>query len=111
MSVRVVTDSTAYLPKALTEQARLHVVALTVTVSGRDGREGLDVSPADVERALSERRATVTTSRPAPADFEQAYQTLLDEGATGVVSVHLSARLSGTYESALSAAAEFGDRV
>lgn len=108
MAVRVVTDSTAYLPTAV---ADLLVVPLTVTVSGRDGREGVDVSPADVAAALAERRVAVTTSRPAPAEFTRAYQRLLDEGATGVVSVHLSARLSGTYESAVMAAAEFDGRV
>jgi DegV family protein with EDD domain len=111
MAVRVVTDSTAYLPTDLAEASSLHVVPLTVTVSGRDGREGIDVSPADVAAALAERRMTVTTSRPAPAEFSQAYQNLLDAGASGVVSVHLSARLSGTYESARMAAADFGDRV
>ena len=44
MAVRVVTDSTAYLPAPSSAAARLEVVPLTVTVSGRDGREGVDVS-------------------------------------------------------------------
>jgi DegV family protein with EDD domain len=111
MSVRVVTDSTAYLPAGVTEASRLSVVPLSVVVSGREGREGLDVTPADVAAALAERRGTVTTSRPAPEDFASAYRTLLHGGASGVVSVHLSARLSGTYESAALGAKEFGDRV
>jgi DegV family protein with EDD domain len=111
MTVRVVTDSTACLPTDAVEAARLCVVPLSVTVSGRQGREGLDVTPTDVARALAERRGTVTTSRPSPADFTTAYERLLGEGATGVVSVHLSARLSGTHESAALAAKEFGARV
>jgi fatty acid kinase fatty acid binding subunit len=111
MAVRVVTDSTAYLSRALVEQARLEVVALTVTVSGRDGREGIEVDPADVAQALGERRATVTTSRPSPAEFAEAYRRLFDTGAGEIVSVHLSARLSGTYDAAVLAAADFGDRV
>jgi fatty acid kinase fatty acid binding subunit len=111
MAVRVVTDSTAYLPAVVAAAARLHVVPLTVTVSGRDGREGLDLSPEDVAEALRERRVTVTTSRPAPAEFVEAYRRLLADGADGVVSVHLSARLSGTYESAQIAAREIGSRV
>jgi len=53
----------------------------------------------------------VTTSRPAPTEFATAYRELFDAGATGIVSVHLSARLSGTYESAELAAEEFGGRV
>jgi DegV family protein with EDD domain len=111
MTVRVVTDSTAYLPSEVTSSAGLDVVGLTVTVSGREGREGVDVSPQDVARALSERRAPVTTSRPSPAEFAAVYRRLLDEGATGVVSVHISAALSGTYDAAGQAAEEFGGRV
>jgi DegV family protein with EDD domain len=111
MTVAVVTDSTAYVPEDVAAQSRLSVVPLTVSLSERSGREGLDVSPADVAQALSERRVTVTTSRPAPADFATRYRQLLDAGASGIVSVHLSARLSGTYESAVLAAADFEGRV
>jgi DegV family protein with EDD domain len=111
MAVRVVTDSTAYLPDPVAAAAQFEVVPLTVTVSGHEGREGVDVSIADVARALGERRVSVTTSRPPPAEFAAVYQRLLDGGADGVVSVHISSRLSGTYESALLAAAEFGERV
>lgn len=111
MTVRVVTDSTAYLPAEVAGAARLRVVPLTVTVFGRDGHEGIDVQPEDVAKALGERRIAVTTSRPSPAEFAQAYQELLDDGATGVVSVHLSAKLSGTYEAATQAAEEFGGLV
>jgi fatty acid kinase fatty acid binding subunit len=53
----------------------------------------------------------VSTSRPAPSQFTEAYQKLLDAGAEAIVSVHLSAKLSGTYEAACLAAAELGDRV
>jgi DegV family protein with EDD domain len=111
MTVRVVTDSTACLPAGVADAAGLAVVPLTVTLSGQDGREGIDVTPGDVARALAERRGSVTTSRPAPAEFALAYRGLLDRGATGVVSVHLSARLSGTYSSAVLAAEEFDGRV
>ena len=50
----------------------------------------------------------VTTSRPSPADFATAYRSVLDAGASNVVSVHLSAALSGTCESAILAAQDFG---
>jgi fatty acid kinase fatty acid binding subunit len=110
MTVKVVTDSTAYLPAAVVEAAGLHVVPLTVTISGRQGREGIDVTPGDIARALTDRHATVTTSRPSPAEFVEAYRTLLDAGATGIVSIHLSARLSGTVESATLAAGELNGR-
>jgi len=111
MPVMVVTDSTAYLPVDVAATHPVTIVPLTVTISGRDGSEGLDVTPTDVAKALSERRASVTTSRPAPAQFAAVYRKLLDDGALGVLSVHLSARLSGTYSSAVAAAEEFGDLV
>ncbi len=110
-TIAVVTDSTAYLPADIAADHGLTVVPITVVIGGREGREGVDIAPVDVATALLARRLSVTTSRPAPADFEAVYRRLFDEGATGIVSVHLSAKLSGTYDAALLAAAEFGDAV
>jgi fatty acid kinase fatty acid binding subunit len=111
MTIAVVTDSTAYLPAGPVADLQLSIVPLNVAISGQDGREGEDVTPADVARALQERRVAVTTSRPSPTEFATEYGRLISGGATGIVSVHLSGKLSGTCESAQLAAAEFGDRV
>jgi DegV family protein with EDD domain len=111
MPVAVVTDSTAYLPAELRGMYDLTVVPLTVVINGIDGLEGLEIHPAEVAQALRARRAAVSTSRPAPSQFAEAYRNLLKDGADGIVSVHLSAKLSGTYEAACLAAAELGDKV
>jgi DegV family protein with EDD domain len=111
MTVAVVTDSTAYLPAELSGTYDLTVVPLTVVINGAEGLEGLQIQPAEVARALSARRSAVSTSRPAPSQFAEAYRKLLKAGADGIVSVHLSAKLSGTYEAACLAAAEVGERV
>jgi DegV family protein with EDD domain len=111
MTVAVVTDSTAYLPAELAGRHALTIVPLTVVISGREAREGDEVTPAEVARALSARRVAVSTSRPNPEQFAQTYRRLLDGGADAVASVHLSARLSGTVEAATVAAAEFGGMV
>jgi fatty acid kinase fatty acid binding subunit len=111
MPVAVVTDSTAYLPSELSGTYDLTVVPLTVVINGDEGLEGSEISPADVARALGQRRVAVSTSRPAPEQFVAAYRRLLDAGADGIVSVHLSSHLSGTYDAARLAAAEVGDRV
>jgi DegV family protein with EDD domain len=108
--IAVVTDSTAYLP-ASDASRRLTIVPLTVVMDGREGLEGIDITPADVAHALIARRVMVTTSRPAPAEFEDVYRKLLDGGASGVFSVHLSAKLSGTYEAAVIGAAPFAGQV
>jgi DegV family protein with EDD domain len=111
MPVAVVTDSTAYLPAELSGKYDLTVVPLTVVINGDEGLEGVEISPSEVARALGGRRAEVSTSRPAPAQFAAAYRRLLDAGADGVVSVHLSARLSGTFDAARMAADEVGPQV
>lgn len=71
----------------------------------------METQPADATRALRERRVSASTSRPAPEQFARTYRRLLDEGADGVVSVHLSAGLSGTVEAARLAAVDFDGRV
>ncbi|SCG64072.1 DegV family protein [Micromonospora halophytica] len=111
MPVAVVTDSTAYLPPELVQVHRLTVVPLTVVLNGAEGLEGVEVFPADATRVLGGRRVSVSTSRPAPEQFARTYRELLAAGADGIVSVHLSAELSGTVEAARLAAAEIGDRV
>ncbi|MGY0002818.1 DegV family protein [Micromonospora sp. I033] len=111
MPVAVVTDSTAYLPPELVRAHRLTVVPLTVVLNGAEGLEGVETFPDDATRVLSGRRVTVSTSRPAPEQFAQVYRELLAAGADGVVSVHLSAELSGTVEAARLAATEIGERV
>lgn len=108
MTIAVVTDSTAGLPAAFTEQVR--IVPLSVVIDGVATPEGIATAD-EVATALRSRKTTVTTSRPSPAEFTKVYRELLDSGAEGVVSVHLSAALSGTYESALVAASELGGRV
>ncbi|RZU52582.1 DegV family protein with EDD domain [Krasilnikovia cinnamomea] len=111
MPVAVVTDSTAYLPAELSGTYDLTVVPLTVVVNGHAGREGLEIAPDDVARALNARRVAVSTSRPAPEQFLATYRELLESGADGIVSVHLSAKLSGTYDAARLAAAEIGPQI
>ena len=105
--VVVVTDSTAYLPDGLADKLSVRVVPLQVVLGGRSGAEGSDVTPADVASALAA-WVPVSTSRPTPAEFVAVYQEALAGGASGVVSLHLSRELSGTWDSARLAAAEVG---
>jgi DegV family protein with EDD domain len=111
VSVAVVTDSTAYLPPRLVEQYSVEVVPLYVVMAGHSGREGAEIGPADVARALGVRGQTVSTSRPTPGDFVSAYRRRLAEGAERIVSVHLSAELSGTVDAARLAAAQVGEHI
>jgi DegV family protein with EDD domain len=100
--VAVVTDSTAYLPPGVGQSLGIGEVPLHVVLGGRTGAETVEISPAQVAEALAERRMSVSTSRPTPAEFVEAYR----RAGSCVVSVHLSASLSGTFEAAQLAAQE-----
>jgi DegV family protein with EDD domain len=111
VSVAVVTDSTAHLPEGFAERHAVRVVPLRVLIDGRAVLDGVDIGPAELAAAFAGRHE-VTTSRANPDEFLAVYRELLAAGASGVVSVHLSRELSGTWESARLAAEEVGpDRV
>ena len=103
--VAVVTDSTAALTDAVCDKYGVAVVPLQVVLGQRVGAEGVDVTPEEVATALLA-KAPVSTSRPSPKSFADIYRRLADDGVTAVVSIHLSAGLSGTLESARFAAAD-----
>ena len=104
----VVTDSTASLDPADAAREGITVVPLKVVVGARTFTEGVDISPEDVAAALKE-FVPVSTSRPTPEEMLAVYTRLSDEGHRSVVSVHLSAEISGTFESAQVAAREHDD--
>lgn len=93
--VRVVTDSTSYLPSVALDALPISVVPLQVSVDGAAGAEGLDVSPSDVAVALRSKRA-VSTSLPTPISVVDAITEAAADGHD-VCVVHLSSALSGTY--------------
>jgi DegV family protein with EDD domain len=107
MSVVVVTDSTASLPTEVAAAHGITVVPLQVVIGSEVFDEGsAEATPARVAEALREFRP-VSTSRPTPAALIDVYEHLAESGANEIVSVHLSAEMSGTFESAQLAARDF----
>ncbi|MER6786151.1 DegV family protein [Streptomyces sp. NPDC000658] len=103
--VAIVTDSTAYLPQRTMERHGITSVPLTVVLGDQALEEGNEISTRSLAQALQKRRP-VTTSRPSPEVFAETYRRVAESGATGIVSLHLSAELSGTYDAAVVAARE-----
>ncbi|HET8561827.1 MAG TPA: DegV family protein [Marmoricola sp.] len=106
MSVAVVTDSTASLPTELAVARGITVVPLQVVIGATSYDEGVPGGATPQMLAEALRRWTpVSTSRPNPEVMLGVYEAVASAGASGIVSVHLSAELSGTFESAQVAAA------
>jgi DegV family protein with EDD domain len=111
-AVRVVTDSTAGLSPEFAADYDVAVIPITVTLGARSGLEGVDVSSADVLEALRA-KVRIGTSQPTPSAFAEVYAALAagsEDGAGDspceIVSIHLSAELSGTVASAEQVGAE-----
>jgi DegV family protein with EDD domain len=103
--VAIVTDSTAYLPPRTMERHGITAVPLTVVLGNEALEEGTEISARSLAQALQKRRP-VTTSRPSPEVFAAVYRRVAESGATDIVSLHLSAEISGTYDAAVLASRE-----
>lgn len=100
--IAVVTDSAAALPAEFQSEL-LAVVPMPVMVDGEIFEEGDPELLSTLSLALAAGKA-VKTSRPSPGHFERVYQSLADRGYQQILSIHISAELSGTVEAAKLAA-------
>jgi DegV family protein with EDD domain len=105
-NVRIVTDSASDLPPELVERHGITVVPLTVRFGSDEYKEGVELSTEEFWRKLRSSAEAPSTAAPSAGDFQAAYQKLVDEGADGIVSIHLSASLSATHQAATVAAKE-----
>ncbi|MBS2553008.1 DegV family protein [Catenulispora sp. NL8] len=97
--IALVTDSTACLSAASAAAHGVTAVPLEVIVRGAPHSEA-DPATGGLLVAALRAHETATTSRPTPEDFAAAYRAAAEGGAEGVVSLHISAELSATLESA-----------
>ena len=107
MPVVVVTDSSARLPDALRRQWAIRQVPLHVLVDATDLRDGVDDIPDNIHDY-----GNATTAAATPAELADVYRRALeDSGGDGVVAVHLSGALSGTFAAATTTAAGIGSSI
>ncbi len=109
MAVRIVTDSTADLPLKFAHDLGISVVPLSVIFGDEVFREGVDIGHDLFYDKLVHARDLPTTSAPSVGDFLEVYEPLLKE-TNEIVSVHLSSKLSATYNNACQAANILADR-
>ena len=108
MSVRIIVDSTTDLPEQTVR--RVTVVPLTIHFGEQQYVSGVDIDARKFYEMLVEGDVLPTTSQPTPYAFTQVFQEAVDAGDT-VVCITVSSKLSGTYQSACIAAADFPGKV
>ncbi len=108
MKIRIITDSASDL--LAPHRPEVTVLPMTITFGEEQFLDGVDLTHRQFYEKLIEGEALPTTSQIAPTQFEEAFRAAVDAGET-VVAVVLSAKLSGTYQSACIAAEEFPGKV
>jgi len=102
MTIKVVTDSTSDIPLELAEELSITVVPLYVKFGDKTYRDRVDISEDEFYNKLVNSHVHPTTSQPTPQDFMDVYKKLSRQG-DGIVSIHISNKMSGTLNSALQA--------
>lgn len=104
MSVRVVTDSACDLSQNLVEALRIEVVPLSIRFGEEELVDREELSPEDFWDRLRSSTTLPETSAPSAGKFEERFRGLIDRGATGIICINLSSRLSATMQAAQVAA-------
>ena len=104
--IAVVTDSTCDMGPEALKGMGVEMVSLKVHFGDSTYLDWIDFTTADFYEKLAASPSLPTTSQPSPAEFAEVYGRLASEGYDGIVSIHLSAKLSGTFESATLAAVD-----
>ena len=108
MAIRIVTDSVSDFPPALAQANDITVIPCYVIIGSETYKDGVEISADRFYSRLPDLPRLPSTSQPTIADFQETYQRLLDQGHQ-IVSLHVSAKLSGTLNSAAQAKAALGD--
>lgn len=103
MKTAIVADSTAYLPEELVEKYDIYTIPLSVVMEDETYRENVDITTEEFFEKMANMEALPSTSQPSIGDYILLLESLYRDGYTDVISFHLSAEVSGTYQSALSA--------
>jgi DegV family protein with EDD domain len=104
MPVRIVTDSTCDLPAETIARYGIYVLPLYINVGRQGYLDGIDITREEFYQKLPEFQEHPTTAVPSPQKFHAIYDTLADEGASEVLSIHISIALSAVVDMARNAA-------
>jgi DegV family protein with EDD domain len=100
LTVKIVTDSGSDLPIDLAKKLGITMVPVYIYFGDKAYKDGVDIGPDELYKKLVEGPVYPTTTQPIPSDFAEVY-TALSKDAEAIVSIHLPAKVSGTYNAAL----------
>jgi DegV family protein with EDD domain len=106
MKIRIVTDSTCDLPAEIAAQLGIAIVPLYINLGNKSYLDGIELSREAFYAALPDCDPLPTTAVPGSQMFLETYERLAEEGATEILSIHISAELSGIFDTARVAARE-----
>jgi DegV family protein with EDD domain len=101
--IKIATDSTCDLPPGYFQEYDITVVPINIQFGTETYEDGVTIDRETFVRKIDEMGILPTTSQPSAGQFEQYYDKLREEGATDIISLHVTAKLSGTYNSAVMA--------
>lgn len=99
-NVRIVTDSACDLPPALCEDLGIEVVPLTIRFGHEELTDRRELTTDQFWERLPKAKQLPETAAPSVGAFEETFRRLADSGASGIVCINLSSRLSATMQSA-----------
>lgn len=108
MTIRIITDSACDIPQALVEKHNITIVPLTFSFGDEEFVDRKSLTTEEFWRHCAQSPTLPKTAAPAPGQFTQAYRTLIEQGATGILVISLSSELSATMQSAETGAKDSG---
>ncbi|OGJ72141.1 EDD domain protein [Candidatus Peribacteria bacterium RIFOXYA1_FULL_56_14] len=113
--IKIVTDSTADIPKSISEKLHIDMVPLKVHFGEQSFMDAVTIDSDEFYSRLKRADKLPTTSQPSPSEFAAAFKKILqDDPQSEIISIHLSSALSGTYQSAVLAKSlleDLGERI
>ena len=108
--LHIVMDGAGDLPQEWKELFAIHVIPINIHFGDRMYLQGVDMDDKSFYQAAASSPAVPKTSQPTPQQFIQFYEKIAQAGDT-ILSIHVTSKLSGTYESAVIAANELAGRI
>lgn len=108
LNVAVVTDSTANIPDNYVDELNIHVIPQILNWEGDTYLDGIDITPSEFYQRLVQAKELPTTSQPSAGQFYEFFGNLAETNEA-IIGVFISEHLSGTIDSALTAAEMMSD--